>query len=411
MESCLRFAVIALVVVVSTIGYAEKPASFPQPNPGAPGVGEGIDVNLPAMPFLAEITGNDIYVRSGPGTNYYFCAKLQKGDKIKVVGSKFSWWQIAPPAGSYAWISRQYVETDPQNSSTGTVIGEGVRVYAGSDEVQPMHSTTSLVKLNKGDKVSLLGEEKEGYYKITPPDGSYLWVSSQHAKALASLVTPIQPASLTLSTPSAPFPTPAPKTEPQAATAVEPNTSVQPPVEDQRTKELNLLEEHLKAEQAKPLAEQKYDELKKALEVIANDKQSLRTSRKAQYMIKTTERYELARDIAKTVEAQSEEFAKTGERIEAARNEKLTQFEDRSIFAVIGRLKESSIFSETRGVKYYRIMDEEGKTVCYARPAGEAAHRDLSGLIDKKVGLVGTIEANAELGGALVEFTNILELK
>ena len=36
---------------------------------------------------------------------------------------------------------------------------------------------------------------------------------------------------------------------------------------------------------------------------------------------------------------------------------------------------------------------------------------DLSNFIDKKVGLVGTIEPNHELGGALVEFTNIVELK
>jgi uncharacterized protein YgiM (DUF1202 family) len=406
MESCLRFAVIVLVVVVCTIGYAEQPASFPQP------VGEGNDVNLPAMPFMAEITGDDVYVRSGPGTNYYDCGKLKKTDKVKVVGSKFSWWQITPPAGSYAWISRQYVETDPQNIAVGTVIGEGVRVYAGSDEVQPMHSTTPLVKLNKDDKVVLLGEEKEGYYKISPPEGSYLWVSSQHAKPLASLVSPAQPMPAAPAAPSTPFPAPASKPEPKKLSAGEPNApaSVRSLVEDQRTKELNLLTEHIEAEQKKPLGEQKYDGLKKALEVIANDKQSLFTARKAQYLIKTIERYELSREVAKTVAVQDEQFGKTSERIEAARNEKLSQFEDKSVFAVIGMFKESSIFSETRGLKYYRIVDDEGKTVCYASPAGEAAHRDLSGLIDKKVGLVGTIEANVELGGAMVEFTNIIEV-
>ena len=404
MESCLRLAVIVLVVGVCTIGYAEQPASFPQP------VGEGNDVNLPAMPFMAEITGNDVYVRSGPGTNYYYCVKLQKGDKVKVVGSKFSWWQITPPTGSYAWISRQYVETDPQNSSMGVVIGEGVRVYAGSDEIQPMHSTTPLVKLSKDDKVTLLGEEKEGYYKISPPEGAYLWVSSQNARALASLVQPVQPMPAASPAASGPFPTPAPKVEPKAPSTIEPNTSIQPPVEDRRTKELNLLTENLEAEQAKPLEQQKYDGLKKALEIIANDKQSLIASRKAQNLIKTIERYELAQEVAKTTAAQDEQFGKTSQRIEAARNEKLSQIEDRSIFAVIGRLKESSIFSETRGLKYYRIVDDEDKTVCYARPAGEAAHKDLSGLIDKKVGLVGTIEASTDLGGALVEFTSLVEL-
>ncbi len=407
MESCLRIAVIALVVGVSTIGYAGEAANFPQPT-----VSEGNDTGLPAIPFLAEITGNDVYVRSGPGTNYYFCAKLQKGEKIKVVGSKFSWWQIAPPAGSYAWISRQYVEVDPQDSSKGTVIGDGVRVYAGSDEVQPMHSTTVLVKLNKDDKVALLGGEKEGYYKIEPPEGSYLWVSNQHAKALVSLVKPVEPVPMAPVATSAPFPTPAPKADTKPATM---DANAPAPahlsVQEQRIKELNLLEENLKNEQRKPLAEQKYDNLKMALKVIAEDKQSLLASRKAEYLLKTIERQELARDVAKAMEAQNEEFAKTGERIEAAQKEKLSQVEDKSLFAVIGRLKESSIFTETRGVKYYRVTDYEGKTICYARAASEAAQKDLTGFIDKKVGLVGTVEANAELGGALVEFTDIQEVK
>jgi uncharacterized protein YraI len=380
MESCLRFAVVIIVVGLCTAVCAEQTAGFPTPNVSA---SEASDANLPAMPFIAEITGDDVYVRSGPGTNYYFCAKLKKGDRVKVVGSKFSWWQITPPTGSYAWISRQYVEKDPQNSSMGVVIGEGVRVYAGSDEVRPMHSTTPLVKLNKDDKVTLLGEEKEDYYKIAPPEGAYLWVSSQHARALVSLVPPVQPMPASPPAGAAPFPTPAAKAEPQVASVNEPNIPVQTSLEDQRTRELNLLMEHLEEEQAKPLEQQKYDGLKKALEVIANDKQSPRTARKAEYMIKTVERHELAQEVSKTTALQDEQFANTSQRIEAARNEKLAQVEDKGIFAVIGLLKESSIFSEQRGLKYYRILDEQGKTICYARPVGEAAHKDLSGFIDK----------------------------
>jgi hypothetical protein len=34
----------------------------------------------------------------------------------------------------------------------------------------------------------------------------------------------------------------------------------------------------------------------------------------------------------------------------------------------------------------------------------------MSGFIGKKVGLVGTINPNSELGGALVEFTNVVAL-
>ncbi len=190
MESYLRFSIIVLVCGLCLPVIGAQPGNTAQVN--VSGAAEANAMNLPAFPFLAEITGDDVYVRSGPGTQYYNCGKARKDEKVKVVGNKFSWLQIVAPAGSYSWISKQYVQIDPQNKTSGTVIGDAVRVYAGSDEVQPMHSTSMQVKLNKGDKVTIVGEEKDGYCKIAPPEGAYLWVSSQHAKPLGTLMAPAQ---------------------------------------------------------------------------------------------------------------------------------------------------------------------------------------------------------------------------
>jgi len=417
MESCKIFLLTILLTVFCSSGYAEEPAATAQVRVSA---GESNDINLPAMPFVAEITSDDVYVRSGPGTNYYYCGKLKKGDRVKVVAGKFSWLQITPPTGSYCWISKQYVETDPQNSAVGKVIGDAVRVYAGSDDVQPMHSTTMLVKLNNGDKVSLLGEEKEGYYKISPPQGAYLWVSNQYTRALGSLMLTEQPTiqqtmPVAPPVPSSPFPTPAEATKLQAPAPNEPPGTPPPPaplsIDDQKSGEVRQLKERVEAEKAKPLDQQDFTELKKAIEAIANNKQTPRASRGAQGLLKTIERCELVREVAKAEKLQEQQFGQTQQRIETAHSEQLAQFEDLSVFAVIGLLKESSLFAETPGVKYYRVVNSDDKTICYARPTGAAADMDLSKFIDKKVGLVGTIEANHELGGALVEFTNIVELK
>ena len=67
-------------------------------------------------------------------------------------------------------------------------------------------------------------------------------------------------------------------------------------------------------------------------------------------------------------------------------------------------------FAESPAIRYYRIVDNEDKTICYARPQGDAINMDVSGFIGKKVGLIGTINPNMELGGALVEFTNVVAL-
>jgi uncharacterized protein YgiM (DUF1202 family) len=418
MESYLRFSIVVLVCGLCLPVIAAQPSVAP--------AAEANTLNLPAFPFLAEITGDDVYVRSGPGTQYYNCGKARKDDKVKVVGNKFSWLQIVAPAGSYSWISKQYVQIDPQNKTSATVIGDAVRVYAGSDEVQPMHSTSMQVRLDKGDKITIVGEEKDGYCKIAPPEGAYLWVSGQHAKPLGTLMAPAQaptpaPSSVMPATahpvPAAPFPTNSGSLKPQASSPNEPNMPSPAPaptpvtMEEQRMTQVQALKDKVEAERAKPAEQQNFADIKKELMGVAADKQSPRAARNAQSLLKLIERCELSQTIAKAVKVQEEQFGKTQQQIESAKNEELAKIEDKGIFAVIGKLLESPLFAETPGAKYYRVVGENGRTLCYARPTGAAADVDLSKFVDKKVGLVGTIEANAELGDAVVQFTNIVEVQ
>ncbi len=406
MESCLRFSVIVSLTLLIAPAFCKQPAK----SEAEPTEASAADANLPAMPFMAEITSDDTQIRSGAGTNYYDCGKLKNGDRVKVVGSRYSWLQIVPPAGSFAWISKQYVQVEPPNSAGGTVIGEGVRVYAGSNDVQPMHSTSLLVKLNKGDTVSLLGEEKDGYYKISLPEGAYLWVSSQNAKPLASLVAPAQPATSVYTPPPPPFPTVvSPNTpSPDETAATEPIMSD----DAEKTREVLALKEKVDAQKTKPVEQQDWAEIKKSLLEIAANNQTPIAAKNAQALLKTIARCELAKEVAEAAQAQDEQFDKTQKQIEEARSSKLAEFDanDLSKFAIIGVLKGSSIFAEAPGIRYYRIVDNDDKTICYARPADDAMNMDFSAFLGKKVGLVGTIVPNAELGGALVQFTDVVAL-
>jgi hypothetical protein len=126
----------------------------------------------------------------------------------------------------------------------------------------------------------------------------------------------------------------------------------------------------------------------------------------------TVARCELAKEVAEATKAQDEQFDKTQKQIEEARSSKLAELDAQDLgkFAIIGVLKGSSIFAEAPGIRYYRIVDNEDKTICYARPEGDAVNMDISAFIGKKVGLVGTINPNAELGGALVQFTDVIAL-
>lgn len=373
---------------------------FAQPGTGPSGQSVSpTDANaLSAQPFpyFAEIIGDDVNIRAGAGTNFYSCGRLYRGDRVKVVGSQSGWCRIVPPAGSFSWISMRCVSINLDNPAMGMVTGDNVHVYAGSDYVEPMHSTQRQVTLNRSDMIKLLGEEKDDYYKIVPPDGAFLWVSAQYSRPIA----PVE------STPPPTVP------EPNALSETTPDTNAPPEVsaEAKKLEEFYVLKKQLEAERAKPAGQQNYADVKKALKAIAEDEEAGKAARYAQFMIKQIERCELAQVVAKEVQLQSEQLQQTRSQIDEARAKRLAEVKNLGRFAVMGEFQSSTIYGPDTQEERYRVIDESGKITCYAVPTGSASQTDLSKFIDQKVGLVGTIEPHPPTAGALVRFTDIVPL-
>jgi len=397
MRAYVKAVVIIILAGIGACGFAQEAAKLPAPSVKIISPNDVNAVSKPAFPYIAEITGDDVYIRSGPGTNYYNCGKLRKGDKVKVVNTRFSWSCIVPPAGSFSWISAQYVGIDANNPGAGTVAGDNVRVYAGSDEVRPMHSTSMQLKLNKGEPVRMLGEEKDNYYKIAPPTGAYLWISSEYTKPLASVEKLPE---VTLA-----------KVEPNEPNKVVVVVTKKISVEDEKLKEYYELEKRLGAERAKPIEQQNYSDIKKGFADMAANKEAGKAARYAEFLLKQTERCELAVAVAKEIKLQDAQLQQNRDKIDKARTTRLAKLEELGRFAVIGQLKPSSIFGTEPQLRHYRITDETDKTVCYALATGQAATADLSKLMDRKVGLVGTLESHPQTGKALVKFTEVVEIK
>jgi len=380
MQSYIKLFAIVILTCLVSVGFAQEAATTPS----------GPDeADTPAFPYMAEIIGDNVYVRSGPGTNFYDCSKLNKGDKVKVIGKQFSWARIVPPAGSFSWISMQYVSIDTDNPTFGTVTGDRVRVYAGSDTQRPLYSTTLQGKLDKGDKVKLLGEQLDDYYKIAPPSFAYLWVSINFTK----YIQPVEEAAPTVEPTAEPNETP----EEVAPEPVSPETLLE---------RYRALQKQVQAERTKPIEKQNYTEIKDALIKIAKNKTDDKVARYAEFVLKQVEGFELALVVTKAVQLQNEQLQKIKERINKARAARLAEFQDLGRFAAVGQLRTFT----TYGPGHYRIINEAGKTVCYALPSGQVSKVKLSRLIDQKVGLVGTIEPHPQSAGALVRFTEIAEL-
>ena len=345
------------------------------------------------FPYVAQITADDVYVRCGPGTNYYPCGKVNKTDRVTVVATKFGWSHIVPPRGSFSWISKQYVAVDQNNPAVGTVTGDSVRVYAGSEYREPIHSDVVQLHLNSGDMVKLTGVEQADYYKIAPPAGAYLWILTDYIQPLG----PVEDYVIVVESP------PAPEVETAPAIGI--------PVEPEKLKEYYALQQQIKTVRAKPVIEQDYTNISKALSAIAETEEAGKAARYAQFALKQIERYELAFEVEKVVRLQDAHLQQVKERIEATRAAKLAEVPDLGRYTAVGLFQTSSVYDPQQLQQtYYRIVDSSGRTVCYAVAEGPAAKMNLKKLRGKQVGLVGTINPHQQTGDALVKFTEIVEL-
>jgi SH3-like domain-containing protein len=402
MQAHIKSLILIILVGFITVGFA-RGAGAPPGKESAVKAGDTKKTDAPSFPYATEITDDDVPIRSGPGTNYYICGKLKQGEKVKVVGSQFSWSRIVPPSGSFSWISMRNVSIDTDNSTIGIVTADGMRVYAGSEHMEPIHSEHLQLKLKRGDEVKFVGKPKGDYYKIAPPEGAYLWVSTKYTKPIAVPPPKVSPTIVTpTTTDTKPIPKPKPKIKPIVPKTVS--------GEGENLKLYYTLQEQIKAEREKPADQQNYENIKKALAAIAGNKEAGKAARYADLAIKQIKGFELALVIAKEVQLQNEELQKTQEQIDRAHATRLAQVESLGRFAVIGKFQTSNIFGSGAEQKHYRITDDNDKLVCYALSTGPASKKDLSKLAGSKVGLIGTIEPYPQTAGALVRFTNIVEL-
>jgi uncharacterized protein YgiM (DUF1202 family) len=385
----MNLFIFAILTCLVSIGFAQQSGSSQQ-------------VDTSSFPYTAEITGDDVYVRSGPGTNFYHCGKLKTGEKVKVVGKQFSWSRVLPPAGSFSWISMDFVTINPTDPKVGTVTGDNVRVYAGSDFVKPLYSTTLQGKLSKGETVKLLGEQMDDYYKIAAPPFAYLWVSTNFTKAIPEPVKAVPVAPTPIMSPVETKVEPNEPADANAAVVVVPAPVVPPksPLEQYRD-----LKEQVAAEHAKPADQQDYTNLKKALLEIANNEEAGNAARFSQFVVGQIEGYELALAVVKEVKLQNEQLEKVKAGINKAKETRMAEVETMGKFAIIGEFQTYQTF----GPGHYRIVNEDGKMICYALPASSASQMDLTGFVGQKVGLVGTIEPHLATRKALVRFTEIVK--
>jgi len=131
------------------------------------------------FPYIAYINSDDVYVRSGPGRDYYPTTKLAKGKPVEVYRhDPGGWLAIRPPAGSYSWVSARHL--DPTESELAVVNSDRVVARVGS-EFSDVRDVIQ-VRLERDEQVALLEPPAHDspWCKVEPPAGEFRWVFAQY---------------------------------------------------------------------------------------------------------------------------------------------------------------------------------------------------------------------------------------
>ncbi len=135
------------------------------------------------FPYKAYVTSSEVYVRSGPGKNYYPTSKLRTGDQVEIYRhDPGGWFAIRPPSGSFTWVSARYLEKSTHGLAK--VVGNEVAARVGS-EFSDIRDVIQ-VRLHRGEVVEILeskefrsGTDAGTWCKVAPPSGEFRWVSGK----------------------------------------------------------------------------------------------------------------------------------------------------------------------------------------------------------------------------------------
>jgi SH3-like domain-containing protein len=130
------------------------------------------------FPYVAFVNTADVYVRSGPGRNYYPTNKLPKGEKVEIYRhDPGGWYAIRPPRQSFSWVSARHL--DPPLD--GLAIVNSPRVVARVGSAFSDVRDIIQVRLDKGEKVELIESQstQSAWCKIAPPAGEFRWIFSK----------------------------------------------------------------------------------------------------------------------------------------------------------------------------------------------------------------------------------------
>jgi hypothetical protein len=349
---------------------------------------------------------------------------LHKGDKVIAHQEKFGWTQIEPTGPCFSYISKKFVKVDGSvevekvtdaatdaagepNTTTkvpsglgtgllnGVVTADYVRVRAGSEKVPPDKADVVQVKLNNGATVQIVGQ-RDDFYKILSPAGTYFWVSSEYVKRLGAVTEEIRR-----------------ELQTRNRAVLFGKDPVQQGLQEQKERqEYQVIAKLIEEQKTRPLGERNYTMARERLELLRKNAKSKPVLARLEGMHRQLMRLEQSLSIYRKSQQQDEQLRITLDEIEKKIQQTVAleappemKVED---MVVQGLLAHSAVFTKTHENQRFLVLDDYQRIVYYA--VSNQPGLDLNLWVGKKVSMIGKAKYDAFSNIRVLNVTRIVEL-
>lgn len=125
------------------------------------------------MPFLGEVTANNVNIRAGCNLNFEILNKLQSFDKVEVFDKQDDWFKIQLPKNTKCYINKKYVL-----KKNGSCVVDGNRINL---RARPSMQSSVLAQVNKFQELTIVGEVSD-WFIVMPSENCFGWVKSDYIK-------------------------------------------------------------------------------------------------------------------------------------------------------------------------------------------------------------------------------------
>ena len=122
------------------------------------------------------LTGDNVNVRHGAGTEFPIYYKASMGAEVKVVARKGQWLEIEFPAKAFSWVAVEYLTKI--DDDTGIITDSQVNVRSG-----PGLQFDTLYRVQTNHKFQIMDTSADGdWHRVAPMPGATAWLISDYVR-------------------------------------------------------------------------------------------------------------------------------------------------------------------------------------------------------------------------------------